>query len=294
MLSSHNPYVGHDSQAAMIPPPQLAASQTSEAPRPRSTQAALRILFAARESGPLAKVQQTLYAGGHKAALVSNVGAVLQQLSAKPDLAILELDVAPADILLRLVRNCHQQFPSVPLVVAAHPASMQVVYDALRNGASDYVKLPTEAPEVAFRINRVLQASRADAELNSLRCWLKAQESASEAKEQRGPNPLDRMAECENSLIATAEPAGGAGGSTIASRLAGDAAAVTLFDPQRPFHSTLAEVEKEAIVQTLRTCKGNKAKAARSLGISEKSIYNKMRRLKITEYRVRNRDGHLE
>ena len=42
---------------------------------------------------------------------------------------------------------------------------------------------------------------------------------------------------------------------------------------------TLAEIERLAIEQTLVHCAGNKARAARLLGISEKSIYNKMSRL---------------
>ncbi len=42
---------------------------------------------------------------------------------------------------------------------------------------------------------------------------------------------------------------------------------------------TLAEVEGRAIVDTLRATGGNKAKAARKLAISEKSIYNKIKRL---------------
>lgn len=45
---------------------------------------------------------------------------------------------------------------------------------------------------------------------------------------------------------------------------------------------TLAEIERCAIIATIRACKGNKAASARSLGISEKSIYNKMKRLAIT------------
>ena len=44
---------------------------------------------------------------------------------------------------------------------------------------------------------------------------------------------------------------------------------------------TLAEIERDAIVATLRLTTGNKARAARTLGISEKSVYNKMKRLKI-------------
>jgi len=45
---------------------------------------------------------------------------------------------------------------------------------------------------------------------------------------------------------------------------------------------TLAEIERLAIIATIRACNGNKAASARTLGISEKSIYNKMRRLEIT------------
>lgn len=44
---------------------------------------------------------------------------------------------------------------------------------------------------------------------------------------------------------------------------------------------TLEQIERDAILQTLEMLNGNKAKSARTLGISEKSIYNKMRRLKI-------------
>ena len=41
---------------------------------------------------------------------------------------------------------------------------------------------------------------------------------------------------------------------------------------------TLADVEKLAVKATLLACGGNKAKTARMLGISEKSIYNKLKR----------------
>ena len=45
---------------------------------------------------------------------------------------------------------------------------------------------------------------------------------------------------------------------------------------------TLKDIEREAIEQTLEAYGGNKAKSARVLGISEKTIYNKMRRLGIS------------
>ncbi len=41
---------------------------------------------------------------------------------------------------------------------------------------------------------------------------------------------------------------------------------------------TLVEIEKEALAQTLDLCQGNKAETARRLGITEKSVYNKIKR----------------
>lgn len=46
---------------------------------------------------------------------------------------------------------------------------------------------------------------------------------------------------------------------------------------------TLADIERQAIADTLRSCDGNKKAAARMLGIDEKSIYNKIKRLGVPE-----------
>jgi len=43
----------------------------------------------------------------------------------------------------------------------------------------------------------------------------------------------------------------------------------------------LEDLEKTAIIQTLELCQGNKAESARVLGITEKTIYNKMKRFGI-------------
>jgi DNA-binding NtrC family response regulator len=42
---------------------------------------------------------------------------------------------------------------------------------------------------------------------------------------------------------------------------------------------TLADIERRAILDTLRACRGNKAATARALGVCEKTIYNKLKRL---------------
>jgi len=40
---------------------------------------------------------------------------------------------------------------------------------------------------------------------------------------------------------------------------------------------TLAEIERRALIQTLHACKGNRVKTARQLGVSEKTVYNKIK-----------------
>ena len=61
-----------------------------------------------------------------------------------------------------------------------------------------------------------------------------------------------------------------------------DAAVSNIHSPSASMNGrTLREIERQAIVDTIRGCQGNKALAARTLGISEKSIYNKIKRLQI-------------
>ena len=60
--------------------------------------------------------------------------------------------------------------------------------------------------------------------------------------------------------------------------------------PDRPRETSLAgrplaDIERDAILQTLDLCGGNKAEVARRLGISEKSIYNKMKRYELQSSR---------
>lgn len=42
---------------------------------------------------------------------------------------------------------------------------------------------------------------------------------------------------------------------------------------------TLEEIERQALLDTLKACRGNKAATARSLGVCEKTIYNKLKRM---------------
>ncbi len=44
---------------------------------------------------------------------------------------------------------------------------------------------------------------------------------------------------------------------------------------------TLADIERRAIIETIHSCGGNRAKSAQKLGISEKTIYNKIKQYKL-------------
>jgi len=46
---------------------------------------------------------------------------------------------------------------------------------------------------------------------------------------------------------------------------------------------TVAEVEQELVLRTLRHCQGNRARAARMLGISTRTLRNKLARLEEAE-----------
>jgi DNA-binding NtrC family response regulator len=46
---------------------------------------------------------------------------------------------------------------------------------------------------------------------------------------------------------------------------------------------SLAEVEQHVILETLRRCSGNKTKAAAVLGISLKTLYNRLNEYKALE-----------
>jgi DNA-binding NtrC family response regulator len=56
---------------------------------------------------------------------------------------------------------------------------------------------------------------------------------------------------------------------------------------------TLREIERQAVTAALISCQGNKAKAARQLGVSEKTIHNMVRRLKLAQPEA-GRNGSVE
>ncbi len=59
-------------------------------------------------------------------------------------------------------------------------------------------------------------------------------------------------------------------------------------DKVLPLSEVVAKVEKDMIIKALKQCKGNKTKAAKLLGISRKSLFNKIRDYNITIENIEN------
>lgn len=60
------------------------------------------------------------------------------------------------------------------------------------------------------------------------------------------------------------------------------------FKDIRPLNEVVAQVEKDMIIKALKQCKGNKSKAAKILGISRKSLFNKIRDYNINIESIEN------
>ena len=81
-------------------------------------------------------------------------------------------------------------------------------------------------------------------------------------------NVLERSAAfCEEGVIEVKDLPGAVRGSRPSGRVPAGIGGIALSD-----------LERESLIQTLKLCNGNKAETARRLGITEKSVYNKLKR----------------
>ena len=163
-----------------------------------------------------------------------------------------------------LAQLCHEKRFRDDLFYRLSVLSLQV--PALRDRRGDFEDL---ARHILDRISRLRQSDRFDMTPEAIET-LRAHSWPGNIRELE--NTLERAsAFCEQQTIGTEDieftglPAKGnpATEANVHRSLAG---------------RTLAEIEKQAIIDTLEAVNGNKARTARELGISEKSIYNKMRR----------------
>ncbi|MEE3179422.1 MAG: helix-turn-helix domain-containing protein, partial [Verrucomicrobiota bacterium] len=81
-------------------------------------------------------------------------------------------------------------------------------------------------------------------------------------------NVLERSAAfCEGGVVELKDLPGAVRGSEPSGRVPAGIGGIALSD-----------LERESLIQTLKLCNGNKAETARRLEITEKSVYNKLKR----------------
>jgi len=92
-------------------------------------------------------------------------------------------------------------------------------------------------------------------------------------------NALERATAWANSALLTGEDFNFLSSSAPNNRVATEIVTTEAGSASSLVGSTLAEIERRAILETLAHCEGNKAEAARLLGVSLKTIYNKLEKL---------------
>ncbi len=131
--------------------------------------------------------------------------------------------------------------------------------------------IPAMTAEILGRISqrRACPPFILDADATSAMAWyewpgnVRAMENALERASTRCKDGIIRRHDLMlDQLQAAASGAGGNGGTELVGM-------------------TLSEIECRAIVQTLKHCGGNRAKTARQLGVSEKTIYNKIKQFNL-------------
>jgi DNA-binding NtrC family response regulator len=160
---------------------------------------------------------------------------------------------------MELLRRCRSVSPDTEVIIATGYGTIEVAVEAMRLGAADFLAKPFDSARIGAVIGRVMETRRLRLENRRLRRQLAAHARA-------------------------ARPAG------QARHRSGDAWAGGVSEPGLQPARTLVQVERDAIHDALSRCSGNLSRAARELGVSRTSLYDRIARYDLprpTEYRAR-------
>ena len=125
-------------------------------------------------------LRQVLVGEGHRCAAAATLEAAAGDL-ADPALAVLILDLASSGRAgLAAWRALQSRRPEVRAIVLSARADQDLVLEALRAGASDYLAKPLHEEELRLSLGRALAGYRADVELERLRATVVAEADAAE------------------------------------------------------------------------------------------------------------------
>lgn len=187
---------------------------------------------------------------------MSSAPEALQWLQAhKADAIVLDLNMPRMDGLAFLQQlRAHDR--ATPVIILTGVGTLQSAQTAIRLGVSDFLTKPCHLGAMETALDRVRRklAQAKDHSPTSASPASAGDESPASANERRA---------------SLATPAG-----------CGEASASSVATPPATRRMTLAEVERDAILEALRTHGGNRSAAAAALGISRRTMH-----YRIAEYR---------
>ena len=100
---------------------------------------------------------------------VTEAGSVAEALGAPaPDAAILDYKLPDGDGI-EVLRRLRQVDPDLPVIMLTAHQDTELIVEAMRAGASDYLTKPFEVDEVVLRVTRAVETARGSRELRRLK-----------------------------------------------------------------------------------------------------------------------------
>jgi len=162
----------------------------------------------------------------------------------REDIAAVVVDLKlPGAPGLDVLRDVRARFPETPVIMTSGQGNVPDAVQAMRFGAAQYLAKPFHPEEVLRAVRQAVQST------------------ALVRTTVYGDSRIDvPMSELDDSIPES-----------------------TPATPERPRLAgyTMEQIERWALLDALEAAGGNKAAAARALGVCEKTIYNKLKRMRL-------------
>jgi two-component system, NtrC family, response regulator AtoC len=112
-------------------------------------------------------LSQRLRADGFDVSEAATAAEAVQSSHA-PDAAILDYKLPDGDGI-SVLKKLRQVDPDLPVIMLTAHTDTEIIVDAIKAGASDYITKPFEVDDVALRLSRVMDATRGNRELRRLK-----------------------------------------------------------------------------------------------------------------------------
>lgn len=150
---------------------------------------------------------------------------------------------------LNVLSDVRARFPDTPVILLSEHGNVPEAVEAMRFGAAKYLAKPFHPEEVLTAVRQSLRAAGL---------------ARTTTTGHAGSNPRITNAEDAQDAFETEE-------------------SPCEETPGRPSLAgyTMEQIECWALIDTLKSVGGNKAAAARALGVCEKTVYNKLKRMRL-------------